>query len=265
MWNCTVTVSPGAYADTCSIAIPESKSICKTDGGFPNDTSYLTRNSQYLKMRHPSRHLHQNEKRGSTERSDLSQHQNQQVAPPPPARSVQRRRAVTPIVENRLAVTARGSCAGRPQGGGTTRRSPRHRAGAGRAAGGTGRASRRAGAVAASPRDLRTRPRDPAEPGLSHGSRRLPPSLPAAGAALVRRSGAAVARSRVPGGVPGAERQLAAAGAGAGAGLGAQPAGEARAAGGRLGSAGGRAGGGAAGPGRPASAGVGEWGGRRGR
>lgn len=253
--------------DTASLFLKLKASATLLDGSQITPRS-LTRNSQYLKRRHPSQHLQQGEKSGSTERSapfPAAGGQNQQV--PLPHRRLPDGAAgggaVTPMGGKRTAVTARGGRAGRPQGGGTTRLSPRRSAGAGRAPGGTGRASRRAGAAAASPRDRRSRPRDPAEPGLSHGSRRLPPSRPAAGAALVRRPGAAVARPRVPGGVPGAERQLAAAGAGAGSGLGAQPAGEARAAGGRLGAAGGREGSGAAGPGRPAPAGMGERGGRR--
>lgn len=89
-----------------------------------------------------------------------------------------------------------------------------------------------------------------------HG--RPPPRRAAAPAALVRGAGAAVARARVPGRVPGAERQLGAAGAGAVALLGTHPEGEARPPGRRLGAAGGRAGGGVQGPGRPAPAGLGE-------
>lgn len=93
----------------------------------------------------------------------------------------------------------------------------------------------------------RTLPGRPLAAGARHGARlsslsrlsALNRRLPAAGAAVGRRPGAAVARSRLPGRVPGAERQLGAAGAGPLLLLGPQPTGEAPAAGGSRGAAGG--------------------------
>lgn len=129
--------------DTASLFLKLKASATLLDGSQITPRS-LTRNSQYLKRRHPSQHLQQGEKSGSTERSapfPAAGGQNQQVALP-------HRRlpdgaagggAVTPRGEKRTAVTARGGRAGRPQGGGTTRLSPRRSAGAGRAPGGTGR------------------------------------------------------------------------------------------------------------------------------